>query len=366
MQASTLAVEKQDTRWNLPRVTIKASDAPMDIFIQQVAKLINVSVSVPDEAKDRTITASYDTIKARTVLEEIASKLDLRVEYESGVIRFVTQDQQTNTFTVLRSNYVPPLRLSEVLRAQLGEKVTVELLDDRVIVSGTREQVELANRIAKYTESGADGWMLEVKIVTLNDNIKQELGVDWQLGATINLSASEAQSVLASSAFVEAILKATRTGTDAKLLDTANLYVLEGTQSTLNRGQSIPIPKFTTTVQGSTSVSGYEYIDTGFILSVAATRVPEGIRLTMEPTLSTVTGFVRDAPITQRSSITADVIVHNGDWIVLSGLETIKQTDATTNIPGLPKTIFEKKMQEVGAESILILVKATRVHRSQL
>lgn len=353
------------TDWGLPKVSIRTNESPVSSALLELADILDVSIAIPTQAEGKTITVEYNQADARIVLFEFANRMDLSVNYSKGVITFVTHEEEEKAFVVLRSGYIETQRYLEMMRTQLGDKAQVEQIDDRVIITAPQNLLTRAMEINRFAQSGADGWMLEVKVVTLTDSLRRDLGIDWNMGGSLTLSASDIESVFGSEIFVSAIAEATQTGIDAKLLDTANLYILEGTTSTLNRGQSIPIPRYITTIEGATNISGYDYIDTGFILSARADRVPNGVRLNLQPTISAVTGFVQEAPITQKSSITADVVVTDGDWIILSGLESLRDSNSTKTIPGMPAPIFGSETTEQLTESIILIIKATRVHSSQ-
>ena len=82
---------------------------------------------------------------------------------------------------------------------------------------------------------------------------------------------------------------------------------------------------------------GYDYIEAGFSLEAAAERVPVGVRLNLKPTISSVTGFVGEAPITEESSVQVDAIVQDGQWIIITGLSTQQASSDHKGVPGLKK-----------------------------
>ena len=159
--------------------------------------------------------------------------------------------------------------------------------------------------------------------------------------------------------------KATETGTDAQLLQTATLYVLEGSESQITQGQKIPVPKKQTSPEGTTTTTGYEYIEAGFKLVANAKRVPGGVRLNLQPTISSVAGFVEEAPITQESSAVVQVVVDSGEWIVITGLDTTSESKDTKKIPGLPAPVFGTNTGNQEQTALLVLVQAKRVFAAQ-
>ena len=103
-----------------------------------------------------------------------------------------------------------------------------------------------------------------------------------------------------------------------------------------------------------------ERISTGFTLDVSGQRVPGGIRLALDPTISEVTGFVDTIPILSQRSVSATVMVRSGDWLILSGLDQISETNDRGYSP-LPGDLHVKNRS---TRSLHVLVRAVRVSSS--
>ena len=351
--------------WQLPPISIKAYQTPMSQVLLEIADQLGVSISLPAGAESETVTVDYHQANTRRVLTELANRLELVPRYQDGIFTFTKPDVDTHDFIVIRSGYIEPELMQATLQEQLGENASVDLLDDRIIITAPAEILTRASEIAEQATTGADGWMLEVKVITMTETLQSDLGLQWSAGGVAKLSANRLHSVFESDILIEVIANATKTDGGARLLDTATLHIVEGTTSTLNRGQRIPIPKFTTTIEGASTLTGFEYVNTGFTLEASAQRVPGGVRLNLNPTISSVVGFVREAPITQQSTMSADVILADGEWVILTGLDAFRDSQTTTGIPGIDLPVFHRETEERSMESIQILIRAHRVHRSQ-
>ena len=109
---------------------------------------------------------------------------------------------------------------------------------------------------------------------------------------------------------------------------------------------------------------GYDYIDAGFQFRAKAERVPIGVRLQLEPSISTVTGFVRETPITEESTVQVDAIVRDGEWIIITGPSVEQASSDYSGIPGLP-TKLGKESQLDDKATLLVMVQARRIFGSQ-
>ena len=331
-----------------------------------VASQVGVSIQVPKAAKmDDLITADYNNLEAQKVFENLANRIEMVAEYEDGMVTFQTLDKAHRDFVVLRSGYAETELVQRSIQSMLGESSVVDAIDDRVVITSHRKGLQQAVEYSKHFQQGQDGWLLDVRVVSITKVMRRELGLDWNMEANLGLDTRGAGYLTNADLLVNVIGKATETGTDAQLLQTATLYVLEGSESQITQGQKIPVPKKQTSPEGTTTTTGYEYIEAGFKLVANAKRVPGGVRLNLQPTISSVAGFVEEAPITQESSAVVQVVVDSGEWIVITGLDTTSESKDTKKIPGLPAPVFGTNTGNQEQTALLVLVQAKRVFAAQ-
>lgn len=94
-------------------------------------------------------------------------------------------------------------------------------------------------------------------------------------------------------------------------------------------------------------------------------RVNDGLLLELEPSVSTIVGFVEQYPITRTSDISATAVVGSGDWIILAGLDAEERSSEASGLPGLPASYLSSvESRSHTSRSLLVLVRATRVYAS--
>jgi type II secretory pathway component GspD/PulD (secretin) len=345
--------------WALGDVSIEVYKAPVSQVLVEVSNQLAVSVVVPADADQSTISVKYENTKGQQVIEDIADHLGLVSEFDGSAVRFLKEDQATHDFVVVRSGYKRSADLVEDLESLLNNNVKVRAVDDRIVVTGKRRDLEQVKRLEKHLQTGPDGWTLNVRIVGVTDSFRRELGLDWDLSAKVGFSAKDLSGVFNSDIAVQIIAEATQTQTDAFLAYQATVHVLEGSSSELVQGRRVPVPRYQTSPEGTTTVVGYEYIEAGFRLDVTAERVPVGVRLQLEPSISAVTGFVADAPITEESSVKSDVVVQDGQWVIITGLASEQMSSSTKSTPFL-KELLGHQSRVSDMTSLLVLVQASR------
>lgn len=349
--------------WGLPRVSLTVTDMPIAAMLTSLAYEAGVSISVPPGiTPQQTITADYRDQPAQRIIEDIAARIDYVAEFDEGMVNFVQREKALREFLFIRSGHVDPTIAQRTLQAMLGSETTVETVDDRILVSGDPRSLQLASEYAKHLERGADAWLLDVQVIRISESLRTQLGIDWNIRGELLLNTAQPGTAFGADALVSLVAEAVQTGTHASLEQTASLYCLEGQPASIEQGQRVPIPRFSTSPEGTTTTTGYDYITAGFTLTATARRVPGGALLQLEPSISSVAGFVQEAPITNESTVRVNTVVEDGQWIVITGLQESATDSDTKSLPGLPAPIFGTKTNGRDRSTLLILVHANRIY----
>lgn len=350
--------------WGLDPVSISVNAMNPEAFLQTVAYEAGVSVVVPPLDSEQPITAELNEQPAQTVFESVAEQLGLVAQFRDGVVTLVKPDQALQDFYIVRTGYMDQERAQNALRSVLGQGASVERMDDRLVVTGSPRILEQARNFSEHWGTGPDAWLLDVRVVRITQSMSRELGIEWNATVRAGIDTTSMSNTADADLIVQAIGRAIETGTDAALLQKATLYLIEGQEARLNQGQRVPVPRYSTSPEGTTTTTGYDYIDAGFTLDALAHRTPEGIRLDLTPSISSVTAFVGDAPITTESTVRVSALLRSSEWIIISGLETARESNDRTGLPGLPPPIFGKDDSSSENAKLLVLVQAQRIRAS--
>lgn len=361
-----------ENQWGLGRVTVMGQETPAAFVLMDIAEQAGVAVAVPPAATEAMITLDFQDTPAQAVFEAVAEQLGIVARHADGVVTFVTRDDAVRNLGVFRLGHADPEQATRAMESVVGTTAKVIVNGSTVVVAGSAAQVERASQFAPYLLAGPDGWRLEIRVVALTSSLRQDLGLDWEVGGGMRLQLGGGTGALdnavvtgsSASMVVSAIASASKEKRDASLLHSATLYVLEDGEATMHQGERTPIPKYQTSPEGTTTVVGYEYVMSGFELLVRCRRVPGGARLYLEPSVSSVTGYVADAPIVTQSKVTAEAVIASGDWLVISGLSTVNASDGTNGLPGMPDWLG-KRSSGVADASIVYLIRAERVFASE-
>lgn len=355
--------------WNLGQVTVSASETPAVFVLLDAADQVGVSVVPPPEAEKVLVTVDYRDADAQAVFEQVGELIGRTAVYQSGVVTFTTSTAAA-AMAVFRNGHEATNTVVHAMQSVVGQEAKVVGLGSRIIVAGKDAHINAAAALAPYLAAGPDGWRLDVRVVSITDSFRRELGIDWDVGASATLALGGSTGDLApvltgtsASVLVRAVASATQSTREAHLLHSATLYVLEDGEATMLQGDRTPIPRYQTSPEGTTTLIGFDYVETGFALTASARRVDGGVRLQLEPRVSAVTGFVETAPIITESRVTAQAVMASGEWLAISGLSTRQTEGGTNSLPGLAS--IGRKASSASEASVLYLVRAERVYASR-
>lgn len=363
---------RAEVDWDLPTVTLSVIEAPVSMLLLELADQLGVSVVVPPDRSADLVTLDLRQTPGQQAIHTLASVLGMSPKFDGYTVSLVELTDTAESFTVFRVGHADVQQISDAVRTVAGAGAVVSTFEDRVVVAGSADQVRRANELARDFLVGPDGWRLEVRVVSISESLRQQIGFDWDLSAQADASAGFrggdlVQPVLtgvAASVVVRVLAEATQTTTEAYVENSATLYVLEGGTATMNQGDRVPIPKFQTSPEGTTTVVGFEYLETGFSLTAGARRVPGGVRLEIEPVVSSVTGFVEQAPITTESRVKVDTVIEDGEWLIVSGLDANQGSVTDKRIPGTKSRAFGHTETTRSDGTLLVLLRADRVYAS--
>lgn len=358
--------------WGLPPVWLTASEAKASVVAGEVARQAGVGVVMGKEAGEKLVSVSFEGCSGEEAFRTIAGQVGLGVRYRGGTVEYVEADRVVEGFGVLSSGYYEVEEASNAVRALVGSEGTVSIMGERLIVSGTREALRRVQVFGSQLESGPDGWHLDVRLVRVSRKLRRELGIDWTVEGSVRAELDAGRGMLPGAtpvvgararAVVAAVAAAAESSSDAELVYSAPVWVLEGETATLRQGERVPIPRRTVSDAGTVTTTGVDYIDAGFDLRVFAKRVPGGVRLELRPSLSSISGFVEGYPIVSRSEVESVAVVRSGEWMVLGGLEVEERLEERAGLPGALESVFgSRRVATESGSTLLVLIRAVRVH----
>jgi type II secretory pathway component GspD/PulD (secretin) len=332
---------------NLPRVTYNAESQPFQSVAADIASMLGVS-SVLSASSESPVTVEFIDVEGRRALEAIAEQVGLSVRWDSGVVRWSADGGAAQAVIVSRVGFEDVEEVSQAARDFLGDKAVVQPIGDRLMVGGTDSQVSAWGEVSPFFDARPDAWLLRVSVVELAESVSRDLGLDYEIGGKVLADVAGAAgfafdgvSSISAALAASAILRAASASTDGRVLTVGRLHLVEGGEASLRSGDTVPVPQRTVSPEGTVTTNGFTNVDTGFILNAKSRRVPTGLILDVRAELSSINGFVEEAPIVTSRTVEGRMILRSGETALLTGLDVLassSETDTTLPLGAVKRT----------------------------
>ncbi|MFG0249795.1 MAG: type II secretion system protein GspD [Phycisphaeraceae bacterium JB051] len=316
---------------------------------------MGVLVSFPADMLEEPVRVAANNIAPTVVLQTVLSQFenDYMVIRRSPDTYLVGKPESADL--VVRVFTLPDADLvndAKTAIATIGsEAVEVSIVGDRAVVKDTVDGMRRIELMFNALLAAEGQYIVEVQFIELSRSLTRKLGIDWNLSGVMQFDAGVTNKTLDTNATLSTVLQATIEADEnqryARLLTSATLSCIEGKDAQLQTGQTIPVPQRTVTDQGTVTTTGYQDIDTGLLLTVGVTREPDGLlRVSVEPELSQVSGYIDEAPIRTRRVLRTAAVIAPGGVIIVGGSVVQNHTQSKDGLPYLSQVGMDNLAKE--------------------
>lgn len=248
---------------------------------------------------------------------------------------------------------------------------TLEKMDiqpRQVLIEATFVEVTLSGQL-KYGVQ----WFFNHNIGNYDGNASLGLPTDLKLSDALKNIASNqfSYAITDAAGMVKALLSALAADSKVKVLSSPQVMVVDNQQASIQVGTKTPIPQGTSTVNNVTTSGGVSYENTGVLLEVLP-RINAGGMVNMEikqqvsepgaiVELGSAGSSVASAREFLQRSVTSQVVVKDGQTLVLGGLIRETGTDGQSGIPILYQlpvvgALFGQTKQEESRTELIVLI----------
>ncbi len=260
----------------------------------------------------------------------------------------------------------PPISLKS------GMKIGIDKRNNSLILYATKAEYEAVRRFVKKLDVRRKQVLLSAAIVEASAKDILEKGIRWQIlgtkggaafkGATLTdiFNAFQAGNFVIG-AFSEAGTKVNignvefffpdlvflfsllEQGTGFHVVSNPKILTLDNQEATIKVGQVVPFPTGIKYDVNGNPIITYDYKDVGLELKITPRITEKNIRLIVSLVLKEITGYLTNevaglnytVPITSNRELNSDVVIENGQTVVIGGLISRKTLMTTEKIPGL-------------------------------
>lgn len=364
--------EQIDIQHNQGLISLMVRDASLRQVVSLIAETQKLNIVFASPGDER-ITASFDQVPWQQALDSLLAATGYAWNDDNGIL-FISQVENASQLNpraggrrvrVFELDFAMATDVHQTVEGLLspaGKSWVMESSADNNLQ--TREVIAVVDypahleQIADYicqADQPPRQVLIEANIlqVQLQDDCRS--GIRWeQLGGTTNnqlnfgfLSpgvfdpgsdindpgASNTTFLTIDTPRLNSLLEALKTTTDAKTLASPKVLAVSGQQSRIQIGEKLGY-RVTTTTQTS-SLESVEFLDVGVVLSVTPRITRDGrVLMQVKPEVSTGQ-VVDDLPEEQTTEVETDLLLANGQGMVIGGLIQEEDRNVQNKVPWL-------------------------------
>jgi len=279
-----------------------------------------------------------------------------------------------------------------------GLRIGFDRGTNSVIIYGTPQEYESLKSFIERIDVRRKQVLIAATVVEMSTRQALELGVRWQIfgtqgGAAFGGSSlQDVYSALLSGSFVMGTLSRSGTsvtigsitlffpdlvllfsllekGSGFNIISNPKVLTLDNQEAIIKVGQVVPFASGVKFDINGQPVITYDYKEVGLSLSVTPTISGKDLRLLINLNLQEIIDFLRPqigtlsyvVPVTSNRQLNSDVVVENGQTIIIGGLVSTKTLDSIEGVPGLKDIpvlgwLFKRKTTSEDKVSLFIFL----------
>jgi type IV pilus assembly protein PilQ len=270
--------------------------------------------------------------------------------------------------------------------------VTVDSKNNQIILTDTAAVIAQAREITRQIDKVTSQVVIEARIVEVEEEFVKELGFSWAadvgpiginggklaaggntimnfpaaLDTTGGVVGFTLERILNTPFSLDMQLSALETSQKLKVLSAPKIVTLNNKKAMIKQGQEIGYLE-----RDSSGGATIKFKEVDLLLEVTPHVTPDNrISLTIVLTKDEVTGFIETVPLIDTNEANTQLLVNDGDTIVIGGIIKNKDQRDKENFPGLHKIpvlgwMFKSHRDEVLNKELLIFLNPKIVQLEQ-
>ena len=341
------------------------------------------------------VTLTLRDVQLRRALDAMLNMNGFSYVVEGNIIEVATSaelssgDEQGKLITQsFPLNFAKADSIQTPLKAVLSKNgsIQIDARTNTIIVTDTMPKLRQAAAMIERLDTSIKQVMIEAKLIEVSATRESELGIKWQATKGAGTAAgtaptgqypeidagAESKAISVSSGFagilqigtiagshkIGLVLNALATSTDANILANPRITTLDNKTAKINITTEIP---YLSAFNKETGIATYSSVTTGITLEVTPQVNPSGyITMKVKPTVSSVVS-PGPPPVVDKRETETEVIVKDGDTLVIGGLLREEEITRLSKVPLLGDIpllgfLFKDKYIQKSKKDLIIFI----------
>ena len=392
------------------KITLDFKDADIDNILRLFAEVSDLNIITTEDVKG-TVTVRLVDVPWDQAFDIILQSKNLGVERIGNVWRIAplermraerklraeaaqaTEEVEPLVTELIEVNYSTAEELAPKVKGLLSSRgsVTVDERTNTLIVKDIQSNLVTAKDLVRVLDAQTPQVLIQAKVIEANLDFGRELGIQWggsfqetidnnkSIGGAgdspaggdwaVNLPAAVGSGAggaiefaianLANTKYLQARISALESRGQGKIISSPRVTTLDHTEASIEQGLRIPYLKLTEEGTATT-----DFIEANLKLLVTPHVTADG-HIKMELTISKDTPdqsiTVQGVPSIDKKEVKTEVLVKDGEVVVIGGIYTYEKTGTIDAVPLFYKIpllgwMFQKRTKDDTKRELLIFI----------
>jgi type IV pilus assembly protein PilQ len=340
---------------------------PWDQVLDLVLKMNQLGVVYEDDII-RIATLKTIEKESKSLMDSVTAEREAKDKIKD--LAPVTTEYISISYSKAKAEILP--HLQNIITKERGS-ITVDERNNQIIMTDTAEKIMQAKEIVKNIDKVTPQVIIEAKIVEISSKASKEIGVEWGasggiqgtdanagigpqrgfdiLGGTtgwntaMNFPAATDSGIgfnftrIAGTPFVlDARLSALESSGGAKIVSAPKVVTLDNKKAMIKQGVEVGYYDQPAGSGNTNQTFSVEWKDVDLQLEVTPHVTPDSrISMSMKITKNDISGYFNNIPAISTNEAETELLVNDGDTLVIGGIMKSNQSSSETGFPGLSK-----------------------------
>ena len=386
----TIAQEPVDigvTQTEVPgQVNLDVKDVDIRDIVRVFSRISGLNVVISDDVTAK-VTFRASNVDWKIALNMILKTYNLTSQREGTFLRIITYDRfrQEEDGVPLMNKVIfldfakaeDALRALDSLRSSRG-RISADKTTNSLVVTDTSNRIDSMLEVLKQLDKRTPQVMIEAMMVDIKLTDEEQFGINWSI-VHKDVPGRSATQTLAASAHLEGVIRYGKTllphanftalidfwcqNKKAEVLANPKVLTSDGHTANIELIEEIPYTQSSVaSTTGETITTTLSFREAGIKLNVTPHISVEGfVALNIKTEQSFQTATVSGQPVIDTRKAETDLLVKDGETIVIGGLKKRNTTDTVDSLPFLGSIpllggLFRKNVKSITDSELLIFV----------
>ena len=328
----------------LKEVSFSVNNMSITDFVRHLSDLFDIGVIYNASLKSKTITAEFKNNSIDQILTTVSKSFDVKYKQYRGLYYLGELAKEDQSILVRRMHRLTKVEIDSIVKSIISTEGSFSVTDSGDIIISDYDDVlvRVSDTVDLLNQASSNSWVVQFYFLNYRRSELLSRGINMSGSGNLAFRLLEKASAPAQTLTgiapsvtdglsydfsIDGLIDFTQKSDIIKLLNNPLILIDDGAEGIWKDSISVPIPQKTVSPEGTVTTNGFEFIETGSILSCKIRETSNGSVLTYSIEQSNITGFVEnEAPIVAQSVLSSQVSLKSSGVYLLGELTTSNKT----------------------------------------